>query len=174
MKAALVYPLLLILVLFAFASLLLLNFSVSYDNLFMLSSTHIFRYSVFSSIIFVILARSFRSSAGEADEFLHFAELLSQEMEEQTEGREYASEDSSGHGSDDHDSHCGSGGYEDDYEDDSHNSEMGYIEDDDNETDSDLENKAEAFISRVIAGWKEELMMDKLLNYSEYWKDCKD
>ncbi|KAK1374759.1 hypothetical protein POM88_030952 [Heracleum sosnowskyi] len=171
MKAALVLMLLLVVVC-AFISLRLLNFSVLYENLFMVSSTRMFRYSVFNSIIFVILVRSFRSAASGVDEFLPFAELLSEELK-------YATEDSNEQ--DDDDSHCASGGYEgdnDDEDDDDGHSEMSYIEDDketaDNDSknkveaeqetasDHDFDNKAEAFISKVIQGWKKELMMDKL------------
>lgn len=168
MKATVVL-MLLFLVLCAFISLRLLTFSVLYDNLLMVSSTRIFRYSVLNSIIFVVLVWSFRSSAGGADEFLPFGQLLMKgELEEQTH--------SNGDVSDDDD--CGSGGYEGDNDDDGSDCEIGYIEDDketadhDSEnnveaeqetvTDHELENKVEAFISKVIEGWKKELMMDKL------------
>lgn len=168
MKAALILVLLCV-VLCALISQRLVSFSMLYDNLVMLSSTRIFRYSVFNSIIVVILARSFRSSAGGVNELLPLAQLLRGELEEQTEELKYASEDSNEH-SDDDDSHCGSSGYEDDNDDNTSDCE---IEDDkesadnnlaDQETEHDLENKAEAFISKVIQGWKKELMMDKLWN----------
>ncbi|KAL8112380.1 hypothetical protein AgCh_019908 [Apium graveolens] len=137
---------------------------------------HLHVYSVFNGIIVVIL-RSFRSAAGGVDELLPSAQLLRGEQEDQTEKLNYASEDSNEHCSDDDDnSQCGSSAYEIDNDDCSSDYGMAYVEDDketadndleyeveaDQETEHDLENKAEAFISKVIQGWKKELMMDKL------------
>ncbi|KAL8112376.1 hypothetical protein AgCh_019905 [Apium graveolens] len=106
--------------------------------------------------------RSFRSSADGVDEPLSSFQFFDGVSEEQMEDTGYNSEDSDIYGSNDSDSHCGSSGYEeeDDDDDNGSDSEIDWIEDKE-ETDHDLENKAEAFISKVIRGWKEEQMNDK-------------
>lgn len=130
-----------------------------YENLFKISSTCTFRYFVFNSIVFVILTRSFRSSAHGVDELLPSFQFFDGVSEEQIEDIGYTSEDSDIYGSNDYDSHCGSSGYEEE-DDNGSDSETNWIEDNE-ETDHDLENKVEAFISKVIRGWKEEQMNDK-------------
>ncbi|KAK1374757.1 hypothetical protein POM88_030950 [Heracleum sosnowskyi] len=166
MKATIVL-MLLFLVLCAFISLLLLNLSMLYHNLFKFSSTCIFRYSVINSIVLVILARSFRSSACGVDELLPPLQFFDGVSEEQIKDIGYASEDSEINGSGDYDSHCGSSGYEEDNDDNGSDSEIDWIEDKE-ETDHDLENKVEAFISKVIQGWKEEQINDKNTEYVNY------
>lgn len=58
-------------------------------------------------------------------------------------------------GSNNNESHCGSSSYEEDNDDNGTEGKIDWIEDDE-ETDHDLKKKVEAFISKVIQGWKEE------------------
>ena len=155
-----VLPMLLFPVLCAFILLLLLNFSVMYDKLLIFSYTSILRYSVFNGIIFAILVRSSGSSGGGVVELLPCLQF-SDGISEQIEDIGYASEDSETDGSNDYDSHSGSSGYEEDNDDNHSDGDIDSVEDDE-ETDHDLENRVEAFISKVIQGWKEELMTEKM------------
>lgn len=132
-----------------------------YDKLLIFSYTSILRYSVFNGIIFAILVRSSGSSGGGVDELLPCLQFSDGISEEQIEDIGYASEDGETDGSNDYDSHCGSSGYEEDNDDIHSDGEIDSVEDHE-ETDNDLENRVEAFISKVIQGWKEELLTEKM------------
>ncbi|KMT12239.1 hypothetical protein BVRB_5g101840 [Beta vulgaris subsp. vulgaris] len=60
----------------------------------------------------------------------------------------------------------GSDGYDEDDDDNGSDDEIGWSDDDDEEEeyDSDLETRIEAFIAKVINGWKEEWLSDNLKN----------
>ncbi|XP_048499882.1 uncharacterized protein LOC125497361 [Beta vulgaris subsp. vulgaris] len=60
----------------------------------------------------------------------------------------------------------GSDGYDEDDDDNGSDDEIGWSDDDDEEEeyDSDLETRIEAFIAKVLNGWKEEWLSDNLKN----------
>lgn len=66
---------------------------------------------------------------------------------------------------DDDDYDCGSDdGYDEDDDDDGSYDEIGWDEEEDEEYDTELERRIEAFIAKVINGWKEEWFSDNLIN----------
>lgn len=67
------------------------------------------------------------------------------------------------HDDHDHDYH-GSNGYDEDDDDNGSYAEMGWEDEDDDEEeyDSELERRVEAFIAKVINGWREEWFSDNM------------
>uniref|UniRef100_A0A166FCE6 DEAD-box ATP-dependent RNA helicase 41 n=1 Tax=Daucus carota subsp. sativus TaxID=79200 RepID=A0A166FCE6_DAUCS len=126
-----------------------------------LSQPQVLMYSATISREVEKLARSSGSSGGGVDELLPCLQFSDGISEEQIEDIGYASEDGETDGSNDYDSHCGSSGYEEDNDDIHSDGEIDSVEDHE-ETDNDLENRVEAFISKVIQGWKEELLTEKM------------
>ncbi|XP_057463660.1 uncharacterized protein LOC130753536 [Actinidia eriantha] len=150
-------PIFLLLILCAL-TLLLINFSFSFSpDILGFSSSNLFVFSVFQTLICVILAKSYSPSPDAFDGLLHVHQF------DYTE--ELQTEETYGDDNEDNDSYYyDSDGYDEDDDDNGSDGVVGW-DDDEEEFDDDLESKIEGFIAKVVAGWKEELLREKLHNY---------
>ncbi|XP_059639213.1 uncharacterized protein LOC132281531 [Cornus florida] len=154
----------------AAASLALLNFSLPpHLDLLGFLSNRVFLFTMFNTITFAIFAKSFKPSMDEfAEPFLHFGYY----EEEEAQSKDRPNDDDSSY----HRSNCDYDDYDDDDNAYYYGSDDGYDEDDDddgsddeigwdsNEEHDDLESRIDEFITKVITGWREELLRDNLYN----------
>ena len=131
-------------------------------------------FSVFQTLICVILAKSYNPSPDAFEGFLHVLQFdyteegqTDETYEDDNDDNNSYYYDSDGYDEDDNDEndsyYYDSDGYDEDNDDDGSDGVVGW--DDDDEYDDDLESKIEGFIAKVVAGWKEELLREKLHNY---------
>ncbi|XP_071918369.1 uncharacterized protein [Coffea arabica] len=145
--------------------LVLLSCSLSsYGGLVERSTSRAFVFILFNTIMSSILVKSYRPSAEYYTEFLPCGDFYDQAEEKQSEEMIRDDIESSSASSSDSDDDEEEKEEDDDDDDSDGNDEIGWGNDDE-EYDETLESRIEAFIAKVISGWKEELLADKL--------DCK-
>ncbi|GAB4856989.1 hypothetical protein Ancab_014901 [Ancistrocladus abbreviatus] len=158
------------------AAFIYLSISLSlHYNIIGFFSSRVFVHLVLNSIIFAILAKSCRSSSckgedGSSESDICFLGTSSEGRDHVWEGQNVFVDNGDGVEEDDYSSDgsdvngCyGSDGYYEDDDDNSSDGEVGWDDEFEEEYDGDLKVRVEAFIAKVINGWREELLQENNL-----------